>query len=165
MNGISKIALTIVLLLGVGFALPWGRDDSPPAAPVPASTLVSLASFASGDAAGRVGELREDDLRIIPRGRNDASAVVPPELFDHPHVSAAYAIAQRIPETLNQLYCWCGCIENMGHRSALECFESEHAAFCDVCLANAEIASELIGNGTTDAGKIQRAIDARMARL
>ena len=41
--------------------------------------------------------------------------------------------------TLNQLYCWCGCIER-GMRSNLECFESEHAAQCDVCLAGAEVA-------------------------
>lgn len=53
----------------------------------------------------------------------------------------------------------------MGHRSALECFESNHAAFCDVCLENAEIAEEMIGKGVTDAGEIQGAIDARMARL
>lgn len=165
MSGIRKAALVLVLLLGGGLALAWGRGDSPPAAPAQATAPRSLATFASGSADWHVGELRENGLRIIPRGRSDASAVVPPESFDHPRVKEAYAIAQRIPDSLNQLYCWCGCIENMGHRSGLECFESNHAAFCDVCLANAEIADEMLGSGVTDAGEIQKAIDARMARL
>ena len=165
MSGISKAALALVLLLGVGLALARGRDNSPPAAPVQAIAPLSLASFASGNAGWQVGKLRESGLRIIPRGRSDASAVVAPELFDQPRVRAGYAIARQIPETLNQLYCWCGCIENMGHRSALECFESNHAAFCDVCVANAEIADEMLGKGITDAGEIQKVIDSRMARL
>jgi hypothetical protein len=165
MSGISKAALALVLLLGTGLALGWGRDDSPPAAHVQATSPPSLVSFASASSGWQVGELREDGLRIIPRGRSDASAVVPPELFDHPRVREAYAIAQKIPATLNQLYCWCGCIERMGHRSALECFESNHAAFCDVCLVNAEIAKGTIDRGVTDAGEIQKAIDARVARL
>ena len=164
MSGIRKAALALVLHLGGGLALAWGRGDSPPAAPAQATAPRSLATFASGSADWHVGELRENGLRIIPRGRSDASAVVPPESFDHPRVKEAYAIAQRIPETLNQLYCWCGCIERMGHRSALECFESDHAKNCDVCLGTAEIAWEMTQQGITDPAEIQKAVDARYGR-
>lgn len=121
----------------------------------------------AGDTGWTVGELRPDGLRIVPRGRNDASAVLDPVRFDDARVQEAYAIARQIPATLNQLYCWCGCVENpmMGdHRSALQCFESTHAANCDVCLVNAEVASELARQGITDATRIQAMIDARVGR-
>ena len=114
------------------------------------------------------GELNAQGLRVSGEGRSDASAVMDPARFDQPRVREAYAIARRIPATLNQLYCWCGCIENpmMGdHRSALECFESAHAASCDVCLANAEIAWEMTRQDITDAASIQRAIDEQYGRM
>jgi hypothetical protein len=109
------------------------------------------------------GDLNAQGLRVSGEGRSDASAVTPPELFDHPRVKEAYAIAQRIPETMNQLYCWCGCIER-GMRSALECFESNHGANCDVCMGTAEIAWEMTQKGVTDPAEIQNAIDARYGR-
>jgi hypothetical protein len=111
------------------------------------------------------GELNAQGLRVSGEGRSDAAAVTPPEFFDHPRVKAGYEIAQKIPATLNQLYCWCGCIERMGHRSALECFESDHAANCDVCLGTAEIAWEMTQNGITDPAEIQKAVDARYQRI
>lgn len=106
-------------------------------------------------------------LRVSGEGRSDASAVLDPAGFDQPRVRDAYAITCRIPATLNQFYCWCGCIENplMGdHRSALECFESTHASFCDVCLDTAEIAWESERRGVADPAEIQRAVDARYWR-
>lgn len=110
------------------------------------------------------GDLNAQGLRVSGEGRSDASHVVPPEHFQHPRVRAAYAIAQRIPETMNRLYCWCGCIER-GMRSALECFESEHGAACEICLRTAEIAGEMTEQGITDAGRIQREIDTRLGRI
>lgn len=119
-------------------------------------------------AQARVGELNAQGLRVSGTGRSDASAVLDTAQFDSPRVREAYAIARRIPATLNQLYCWCGCVGNptMGnHRSALECFESKHAASCDVCLANAEIAWAMTQQGITDPARIQRAIDERFGRV
>lgn len=110
------------------------------------------------------GELNAQGLRVSGEGRSDASHVLSPEQFERPRVKEAYAIAQRIPETMNQLYCWCGCIER-GMRSALECFESSHGAVCEICLQTAEIADEMIQQGVTDAGLIQRAIDTRLRRV
>lgn len=111
----------------------------------------------------RGGELNVQGLRVSGEGRSDASHVTPPEMFEQPRIRAAYTIAQRIPETLNQLYCWCGCIER-GMRSALECFESTHAAACEVCLGTAEIAWEMMQKGVSDAGAIQEVVDKRYGR-
>jgi hypothetical protein len=109
------------------------------------------------------GELNAQGLRVSGEGRSDASAVMPPEFFEQPRIREAYTIAQKIPETLNQLYCWCGCVPRI-HRSALECFESDHAANCDICLANAEVAWEMTQEGVTDPAEIQKVLDERYGR-
>ena len=109
------------------------------------------------------GDLNAQGLRVSGEGRSDASHVTPSELFEQSRVKAAYAIAQRIPETMNHLYCWCGCIER-GMRSALECFESHHGASCELCIRTAEIAWEMTQGGMTDPGAIQKAIDTQLRR-
>ncbi len=106
--------------------------------------------------------LNAERLRVTGGGRADASRVVSAALFPDPRVQRAYRIAAAIPETLNKLYCWCGCIEG-GMRSNLECFESEHAANCEVCLAGADVGWELRQKGVTDPAKVQQALDARYA--
>ena len=109
------------------------------------------------------GEPNAQGLRVTGEGRSDASHVTPPKLFAHARVKEAYAIAQRIPATMNHLYCWCGCIER-GMRSALECFESNHGANCEICIRTAEIAWEMTQRGVTDPGAIQKAVDTEMGR-
>jgi hypothetical protein len=113
-----------------------------------------------GSTGWEVGELRENGLRIVPSGRSDAGAVLEPGQFPDRSVRAAYRIATRIPETLNRLYCWCGC-ENRGvHRSNLGCFEDLMAVNCDVCRGTAEIAHRMIREkGITDPGRLQLAVD------
>lgn len=110
------------------------------------------------------GELNAQGLRVSGEGRTDASHVLAPEHFPEGRVRDAYTIAQQIPTTLNQLSCWCGCVARGLHRSALECFESRHAANCDVCLGNAEVAWEMIQEGATDPAEIQKTLDARYGR-
>ena len=83
--------------------------------------------------------------------------------FEDRQQRAAYEIARRIPGTLNQLYCWCGCKEHSGHRALLECFESEHASQCDICIGEAMIAYNMVHEGVTDVRKIQDAIDGTYA--
>lgn len=132
----------------------------------PAFLLVGLmlaATVALINARAPGGELNAQGLRVSGEGRSDASHVAPPQLFEQPRVKEAYAIAQRIPATMNHLYCWCGCIER-GMRSALECFESNHGAACDICIRTAEIAWDLTQRGVTDPGTIQKAVDAEMGR-
>ncbi len=108
--------------------------------------------------------VRANGLRVSGAGRSDASQVLDPDEFANPRVQAAYAIAHAIPTTLNRLYCWCHCERTLGMRSLLECFESRHAASCDVCLAQAEIAWRLTQRGVTDAARIQAVIDGWVRR-
>jgi hypothetical protein len=99
-------------------------------------------------------------LRVSGEGRSDATHVLSAAHFASTRVRNAYYLAAQIPETLNQLYCWCGCIER-GMRSNLECFETTHASVCDVCLAGAEVAWEMRQRGVTDPAKVQQVLDAR----
>ncbi|OGL60662.1 MAG: hypothetical protein A3J27_15840 [Candidatus Tectomicrobia bacterium RIFCSPLOWO2_12_FULL_69_37] len=43
-------------------------------------------------------------------------------------VAQAYQVAREIPQILDQLYCWCQCVEGHGHKSNLSCFADSHAA-------------------------------------
>ena len=104
-------------------------------------------------------EPNSQGLRVSGDGRDDASQVLDPAGFTDSRVRQAYTIARAIPGTLNQLYCWCHCEETLGMRSLLECYESEHATQCEICLGEAELAWRLTQQGTTDPGQIQAAID------
>lgn len=146
-----RFIVSLVLVV-VGAAAAGAYAGTRPAA--------SAWSAVSADSAWTVGELREDGLRIVPSGRADASGVLDPAQFADSTVRHAYWVAQQIPGTLNQLYCWCGC-ENRGvHRSNLQCFEDRMGVDCDVCQDTAEIAYSMVQQGITDAAKIQAAVDA-----
>lgn len=107
----------------------------------------------------QVPPLNERGLRVSGDGRNDATQVLDPGQFRVRAVRDAYAIAQSIPEILNQLYCWCGCIDGGLHRSALECFESRHGGDCTICVGTARTAWAMIQNGASDPAEIQRELD------
>jgi uncharacterized protein with PCYCGC motif len=87
--------------------------------------------------------------------------VLPVSLFgEDERLVRAYTAARNLPAVFDGIYCYCHCKEDMGHRSLLTCFESEHAASCDICLGEATMAAEMHERGATlDA--IRRAIDAR----
>ena len=95
---------------------------------------------------------------ITPADANKPNAVMDPARWTDPQVRAAYAAAKKYANVLEQLYCYCHCKENMGHRALVQCFETEHASSCDVCMNEAMIAARM-----TEAGKspkeIQQAID------
>jgi len=79
----------------------------------------------------------------------------------------AYMAARQIPAVLNQLYCWCHCREStiFHHRSLLECFESDHASQCSICMGEATLAYDMVKRGVTDVRQIQDAIDSRFGPL
>jgi hypothetical protein len=57
-----------------------------------------------------------------------------PAQFSHdPKAQAAYQVAKDIPEVLEQLPCFCGCMMNRGHKNNLFCFSDEHGSACDIC--------------------------------
>ena len=81
---------------------------------------------------------------------------------------AAYAFALARPDVLQWLPCYCGCTA-MGHRSNLDCFfqrrevagsysYEEHASYCDICVRTANMASQMLLDGST-IGQIRTAVD------
>lgn len=40
----------------------------------------------------------------------------------------AHQVAREIPDTLDQLYCYCECDKHVGHKSLLSCYTDGHAA-------------------------------------
>jgi len=73
-------------------------------------------------------------------------------------VLEAYAAARDAPQVMDGLYCHCQCARNLGHRSLLTCFESDHGSQCDICMGEAMLASELAARGST-LDQIRHAID------
>lgn len=166
MRNLRRIALAILIVFAVGGLGRWfaGRGETvsttEQAQPVGQAQHTEPAQGPGHELGWRVGELRDDGLRLIPSGRADASAVMDPEQFTG-EVRDAYWIATQIPEVLNQLYCWCRCADRGQHRSTLQCFEDAMGVSCGVCRGTAHIAYEMVGRGITDAGKIQAEVDAR----
>ena len=87
------------------------------------------------------------------------NAVLDPASFTDPGTRAAYAAAKQYAHVLEGIYCYCHCKENIGHRALVQCFETDHAASCDVCQNEALIAARMTAAGGSVA-EIQSAIDA-----
>jgi len=126
--------------------LPWA------VAVVAVAAAVLLLVVGHGASAGR---------HPAPRPGVTGRAVLPASSFGaDARLVEAYTAAREMPEVFDGLYCYCRCKEDFGHRSLLTCFESEHGASCDVCLAEAKLAAEMHANGASlDA--IRSAIDAQ----
>jgi len=124
-----------------------GRADSHDhAAQAPAtqnSAVQAPATQAAADAAG-------------------VNKVLDPAGFSDPRVRTAYEAAKQYAQVLEELYCYCRCKENIGHRALVECFETDHASHCDVCMNEAVIAAKMTRDGKTPK-EIQKAIDALYA--
>ena len=60
--------------------------------------------------------------------------VLDPSSFpDNRAAFVAYRLASRIPETLYQIPCYCGCDQSRGHESLLDCFTGNHGTRCRIC--------------------------------
>ncbi|MFN2570910.1 MAG: PCYCGC motif-containing (lipo)protein [Gemmatimonadales bacterium] len=59
----------------------------------------------------------------------------------------AYAAARRAAVALDGVYCHCDCSKHAGHRSLLTCFETDHGAWCDICMGESMMASSMAGQG------------------
>lgn len=75
-----------------------------------------------------------------------------------PGALEAYAAARGAPGTLDGVYCHCNCSKSAGHRSLLTCFESEHGAYCDICMGEAMVTSGMAARGRS-LMEIREAID------
>ncbi|HET9384948.1 MAG TPA: CYCXC family (seleno)protein [Gemmatimonadales bacterium] len=94
-----------------------------------------------------------------PRPGITAGKVLPISFVPRtPGSGEAYAAAREAAATLDGVYCYCDCSKHAGHRSLLTCFESDHGAYCDVCMGEA-----IVAHGMTQQGRsldeIRTAID------
>ena len=76
----------------------------------------------------------------------------PSQFEDYPRVASVYRAAAENPQLLDGIYCYCDCKEHARHYSLLDCYASDHAAMCDVCLKEAEMAFQLARDGVELAG-------------
>jgi hypothetical protein len=81
--------------------------------------------------------------------------ILPAEKFakSEPEVAQGYAIANKYPETLDKIHCFCECAESpmFRHKTLLTCFTDLHAASCGLCLSEARLAAQLKERGLSDA--------------
>src|SRR5262245_17091549 len=77
-------------------------------------------------------------LRCTGESTNETAAlksadVLSPTLFSDEKTRAAYQTAKDIPEVLEQLPCFCGCMSSFGHKNNLFCFKDQHGSGCNLC--------------------------------
>lgn len=125
-----------LVLIGCEAAEPAREPAQSPALPAPSSQVAA-------DAAG-------------------VNKVLDPAGFSDQRVRTAYEAARKYAHVLEEIYCYCRCKENIGHRALVECFETDHAEHCDVCMNEAIIAARMTAEGRTPK-EIQKAIDAYYA--
>jgi Protein of unknown function with PCYCGC motif len=76
-----------------------------------------------------------------------ASLTQDPDLY-RGDTRQAYLVAREHPDLLAQLDCYCGCEQNEGHKSLLDCFRTNHGASCDICIGEAVTAEQMLTQGT-----------------
>jgi hypothetical protein len=107
----------------------------------------------------------DQQVAPAPQAAADASRpnrVLDPNGWTDPQIRRAYTAAKQYAHVLEQIYCYCRCKENIGHRALVECFESDHGANCDVCMTEAITVARMTEQGKTPK-EIQKAIDAYYA--
>ena len=75
-------------------------------------------------------------------------STVPADVAEHYQYAAAHLME------FEQIPCWCGCMQYLGHRSLADCFVradgkgwEAHAALCPVCLSEAAMAEMMLKQG------------------
>ena len=67
-------------------------------------------------------------VRAVPAAaRRETRPTLDPALFVG-KAALAHRVAREIPDTLDQLYCYCECDKHLGHKSLLSCYTDGHAA-------------------------------------
>src|SRR5581483_266920 len=69
-------------------------------------------------------------------------ATLEPASFKGADVREAYQTAKEIPEVLAQQPCYCYC-QRKGHRSLLDCFKTDHAASCNICVKEGLLSGQM----------------------
>ncbi|MBI1737385.1 MAG: hypothetical protein HYR51_19605 [Candidatus Rokubacteria bacterium] len=100
------IAAVVLLAIGAGAALAW-KSDSP--------------TVATSDI--QIAAARPQQARV----RRETRPTLDPARFVG-KAAVTHQIAREIPDTLDQLYCYCQCDKSIGHKSLLSCYTDGHAA-------------------------------------
>jgi len=67
-------------------------------------------------------------VKAVPAAaRRETRPTLDPALFVG-KAALAHRVAREIPDTLDQLYCYCECDKHLGHKSLLSCYTDGHAA-------------------------------------
>ena len=102
------------------------------------------------------------DSGAVPVHYNRAGDAMPfpatlePASFKGADVREAYQTAKEMPQVLVQQPCYCYC-QRKGHRSLLDCFKTDHAASCNICVKEALLAGQM-HRQQKSAEEIRRAI-------
>jgi hypothetical protein len=106
-------------------------------------------------------------LRVADESAQDSASVQPvtlsPALFTDQATRDAYQAARDVPEVLEELPCYCGCMQTHGHKNNLFCFMDEHGSACTICQNIALDAKKLHDQGAS-IGQIQETIRLRYAQ-
>lgn len=113
-----------------------------------AAALVGVVMLQRPDASARGSGGGPVSAHPTPRPAVTAVKVLPVSFVPRtPGATEAYAAARDAAATLDGLYCHCDCSKHAGHRSLLTCFESDHGAYCDVCMGEAIVAHGMAQQG------------------
>ena len=130
----NLVIIVLVLLIGAAAVLVMrgNRQNSTAPAKIATGTLTS-------DTATSVP--RVPAYQSAEKIQHLAKTLEPSEFFGK--AREAYLVAQKIPQTLAQLPCYCHCDQSFGHKSLHTCFEDDHASHCAVCVDEALLAYQL----------------------
>jgi uncharacterized protein with PCYCGC motif len=150
---LALIAGGLVLIAIVTFAVLQKKEQSQqePAsqtqtAQVPA---VEPSSEPQSEAQTTVQVPASRNFRMPPFLADAQSATLQPTkdpTMVNPGAMAAYQVAQKKPKLLAQLPCFCYC-DRFGHGSLHDCYVSDHAESCDICLKEALQADQMDQQG------------------
>ena len=122
------------------------------------ATLVLIGCSAS-DSTREPVDTQSAPVSVVAPDAAATNKVLDPAGFSDPRVREAYVAAKKYAHVLESIYCYCRCKENIGHRALVECFETDHASNCVVCMNEAVMTARLTEEGKTPK-EIQKAIDA-----
>jgi hypothetical protein len=126
------------------------------------SALIAIFSTLVYKVSHSVPPSPERSIGVVPVHYDRAGDAMPfpatlePATFKKTKVREAYQTAKEIPEVLAQQPCYCYC-QRKGHRSLLDCFKTDHAASCSICIREALLASQM-HRQQKSAQEIRRAI-------
>jgi Protein of unknown function with PCYCGC motif len=151
----GTIAIFVLFVLAVGlYAYNRNKDDAGESkaamSPSAEKTTPSQTSQSTGDE--EETHSTKEEYRIPPYFEDPGAAGVllptkDPSIVT-PYAQAGYVVAQKDPALLAQLPCFCYC-DRFGHKSLHDCYVTDHAESCDVCLKEAIEAEQMKNQGMT----------------